>query len=139
MNRFTTISRSLMHKSKSELVRLHKLGSSRVIELNRPAQLNSLNLEMVEAMTEALLVYAKSPTCSSVIIKGCEGANGKPVFCAGGDVVSLLKAKEAGRSLEEVSEFFRKEYALNHLIGTFPKPIISVLDGVTSTYSGVPI
>lgn len=134
MNRFATISRSLMHKSGSDFIKLHQLGSSRVIELNRPAQLNSLNLEMVEAMTEALKVYADSPTCSSVIIKGCQGGgNGKPAFCAGGDVVSLIKAKDAGKSLEDVSEFFRQEYALNHLIGTFPKPIISLLDGVTST------
>lgn len=133
MNRFTSISRSLMHKSSSGLVKLHQLGTSRVIELNRPAQLNSLNLEMVEAMTEALKVYADSPTCSSVIIKGCEGEeNGRKAFCAGGDVVSLIKAKHAGKTVEEVSEFFRKEYALNHLIGTFPKPIISLLDGVTS-------
>lgn len=35
-------------------------------------------------------------------------------------------------SLERKSEFFQKEYCLNHLIATYPKPIISILDGVTS-------
>lgn len=27
--------------------------------------------------------------------------------------------------------FFKKEYKLNHLIGTYQKPIVSILDGIT--------
>ena len=135
MNKFNSLHRSLMHQSGTELVKLHQLGSCRIIELNRPAQLNSLNSEMVKAMTEALICYSKSPACSTVIIKGCNSpTTGKPIFCAGGDVVSLVKARESGKSWEDISEFFKQEYALNHLIGTYNKPIISFMDGICSTH-----
>lgn len=132
MNRINSLARNLMHKSSSELIKLHHAGTTRIIELNRPAQLNSLNLDMVNAMTEALQVYLQSNTCTAVIIQGSSRAAEKRVFCAGGDVVSLWKAKQSRVSVEKASEFFRKEYALNHLIGTFSKPIISIMDGITS-------
>lgn len=119
--------------STSEHILLHNVGTTRIIELNRPAALNSLNMDMVRTMTSALLEWEASPTCSCVIIKGCRTPAGKPVFCAGGDVVSIVRQQEAGVSMEEAGEFFRREYALNHLIGTFGKPIVSLLDGVTST------
>lgn len=41
-------------------------------------------------------------------------------------------AKARG-NLKAQMEFFRNEYSLNHLIGTCKKPIVSLLDGVTST------
>lgn len=31
----------------------------------------------------------------------------------------------------ERARFFQQEYLLNHLIGTFPKPILALLDGIT--------
>lgn len=36
------------------------------------------------------------------------------------------------KSFREKAEFFRQEYALNHLIGTFHKPIVAILDGIVS-------
>lgn len=37
-------------------VKLSSVGSSRIIEMNRPYSLNTLNLEMVACMTEAIKV-----------------------------------------------------------------------------------
>jgi len=31
-------------------------------------------------------------------------------------------------------EFFKKEYELNHAIGTSKKPVISIMNGITSNY-----
>ncbi len=31
-------------------------------------------------------------------------------------------------------EFFEKEYKLNHLLGTSQKPIISIMNGITSKF-----
>lgn len=44
----------------SEYVNTHSDGYSRTIELNRPAALNSLNYDMVRAITEAIKVKACS-------------------------------------------------------------------------------
>jgi enoyl-CoA hydratase/carnithine racemase len=137
LGRAARLARTLMHTSKSDLIKLKQSVSTRIIELNRPAQLNSLNSEMIDEMTTALKIYADAPFCSAVVIKSAadgDGSGSKRVFCAGGDVVSLVKAVEAGRGVEEGVDFFRREYALNHLVGTFPKPIISILDGVTSIH-----
>lgn len=123
----------------SDLVKFKSSGSARIIELSRPKALNSLNLEMVEAITSALKVWKKiviivfgqiwqdSDGCSLVIIKSAPFD--KRVFCAGGDVVTIAKLR--GRPQDQLP-FFQHEYALNHLIGTFRKPIVSFIDGITS-------
>ena len=52
-------------------------------------------------------------------------------FCAGGDVVSLVKSKGIPNSTLR-QDFFAEEYALNHLMGTMKTPFIAVMDGITS-------
>lgn len=59
---------------------------------------------------------------SLVIVKG---AGGK-AFCAGGDVRSLVESPPSAGE-----EFFRCEYTLNHLIGTYTIPYIAFIDGIT--------
>jgi enoyl-CoA hydratase len=49
-------------------------------------------------------------------------------FCAGGDIRYFHQAALAGDpSLED---FFTEEYALNHLIHTYPKPYVAFMDGI---------
>jgi enoyl-CoA hydratase len=48
-------------------------------------------------------------------------------FCAGGDVVAAYKAGQDGTP---AYDFFRDEYRLNARIGRFPKPYISLLNGI---------
>lgn len=74
-------------------------------------------------------MWQESSSCTMVILKSDTSKTKTKSFCAGGDVVALLDEK---LSMEERCDFFRKEYSLNHLIGTFRKPIISLLDGITS-------
>lgn len=99
------------------------------MELNRPETLNSLSLSMINTMTDHLKLWAETSTCSAVIIKAIERRDGKAIFCSGGDVVGLLKNRH---QTDLIKEFFEREYTLNHLIGTYPKPIISFIDGITS-------
>lgn len=51
-------------------------------------------------------------------------------FCAGGDVVTLARQNAAGRP-EESARFFAAEYRLNHLIATYSKPYVALMDGAT--------
>ena len=49
-------------------------------------------------------------------------------FCAGGDIRFFHQAVLDGNPALE--DFFTEEYALNHLIHTFPKPYIVFMDGI---------
>jgi enoyl-CoA hydratase len=102
-------------------------GSAGVITLNRPQVLNALTFGMVREMDRQLIAWAKDPAIKAVIITGA----GDRAFCAGGDIKNVaLAVKNGGREREEAAEFFRAEYTLNHRIFTFPKPYISLINGI---------
>jgi enoyl-CoA hydratase len=95
------------------------------IRLNRPKAIHALTREMCEAMSSALLKWRADPAVKVVLIDHAEGRG----FCAGGDVVMLAKSGAAdGR---EAAAFFHAEYRLNHLLFTYPKPTIAIMDGIT--------
>ena len=98
-----------------------------VITLNRPQVLNALTFDMVLQMDRQLVVWAKDPAIKAVMITGA----GDRAFCAGGDIKTVAMAvKDGGREREVMGEFFRAEYTLNHRIFTFPKPYISLINGI---------
>jgi enoyl-CoA hydratase/carnithine racemase len=98
------------------------------ITLDRPKALNSLSLEMVRAITSTLLQWRNDENVSAVFIQG----SSEKAFCAGGDIrffydVGTTNPQGDSALLED---FFSEEYALNHLIHFYPKPYISLLNGV---------
>lgn len=118
----------------SELVHHHRHGAVGHLSLNRPRALNALNLEMVEAMIAALLEWRDDPVIAAVMIDHAPTPDDAPKpsrgFCAGGDVAAVRRSVledsgSAGRA------FFHAEYRLNHLLFTYPKPIITFMDGIT--------
>ena len=50
-------------------------------------------------------------------------------FCAGGDVVMLQRSGKEDAT--DAKRFFFAEYRLNHLLFTYPKPTIAIMDGIT--------
>lgn len=57
---------------------------------------------------------------------------GSKALCAGGDVAALALQNEQGPEGQQKStDFFGLEYRLDHTIATYPKPFISVMDGIT--------
>jgi enoyl-CoA hydratase len=101
-------------------------GHAGIISLNRPAAIHALTLEMVHAMTEALLKWQKSRKVKCIIIDHAEGRG----FCAGGDIAFLRDSalNDGGKSGRQ---FFHDEYQLNHLLFTYPKPVVAFMDGIT--------
>ncbi len=95
------------------------------IRLNRPRAIHALNREMCEAMSAALLAWRDDPAVDAVLIDHAEGRG----FCAGGDVVALARSGAGDGS--EAAAFFHAEYRLNHLLFTYPKPTIAIMDGIT--------
>lgn len=99
-----------------------------ILTLDRPKALNSLSLQMIRALTRSLLALRADPAVGAVVIR----SSSEKAFCAGGDIRFFYDAGRAtpagGSALLE--DFFTEEYALNHLIRTFPKPYIALMDGV---------
>ncbi|MBN3308391.1 HIBCH protein, partial [Amia calva] len=106
-------------------VLLERVGNAGVITLNRPKALNALNLSMIRCVYPQLKAWEKDRDTGMVIIKG---AGGK-AFCAGGDIRAVTEAGKSGDSLAQ--DFFREEYILNNAIGTYPKPYVALIDGIT--------
>jgi enoyl-CoA hydratase len=96
------------------------------ITLNRPAALHALNTHMCRNMIQALVAWRDDPEVKAVLIDHASGTRG---FCAGGDI-RMLAESGAGDG-REAREFFFTEYQLNHLLFTYPKPVIAIMDGVT--------
>ncbi len=95
------------------------------IRLNRPKALHALTTQMCEKMSEALLRWRTDSNIECVVIDHAVGRG----FCAGGDVVML--AKSGAGDAHKAREFFFAEYRLNHLLFTYEKPTVAIMDGVT--------
>ena len=95
------------------------------ILLNRPRALNALTLDMIRAMTQALLAFRDDPQVHAVVVEGA----GDRAFCAGGDIRALRDGQLSG-DRASVDEFFREEYDLNLTISAFPKPYVALIDGI---------
>ena len=95
------------------------------IRLNRPKAIHALNTSMCEAMSAALLGWLDDPEVEVVLIDHAEGRG----FCAGGDVVMLQRSGNEDAS--DAKRFFFAEYRLNHLLFTYPKPTVAIMDGIT--------
>lgn len=105
------------------LVTLENKNTKSIISLNNVRKLNVLNEEMIDLISSYLddEDLRKSDT---VIFMG----NGDKGFCAGGDVVSVLKGYEEGRGPDF---FFKKEYDLDQRIYKLPMKSMAFLHGVT--------
>jgi len=95
------------------------------LRLNRPKAIHALTTQMCEVMSEALLKWRADSAIEAVIIDHAEGRG----FCAGGDVVMLWRS--GGADGEDAKHFFFAEYRLNHLLFTYPKPTVAIMDGIT--------
>ena len=95
------------------------------IRLNRPKAIHALNTAMCEAMSAALLGWMRDDSVEAVIIDHAEGRG----FCAGGDVVMI--ARSGNEDAADAKRFFFAEYRLNHLLFTYPKPTVAIMDGIT--------
>ena len=76
-------------------------------------------------MSAALLSWLHDDSVEAVIIDHAEGRG----FCAGGDVVMI--ARSGNEDAADAKRFFFAEYRLNHLLFTYPKPTVAIMDGIT--------
>src|SRR5665213_1507673 len=95
------------------------------LTLDRPAALGALTTNMCRLMIEALLAWRDDDAIVLVLIDHA----GERGFCAGGDIRALADSV-AGDGVAALAFFFT-EFRLDHLLFTYPKPVITLMDGVT--------
>lgn len=93
------------------------------LTLNRPGGLNALTLPMVRCLWQQLQAWEDDPQILAVVLRGA----GEKAFCAGGDIRALYDSHQAGDDLHWT--FFEEEYALDHYIHAYSKPILALMDG----------
>ena len=103
-------------------------GSGGFITLDRPKALNALSLDMIRALTAALIAWRDDDRVERVAVRGMGKEGPFGAFCAGGDIRFFHQAVLAGDP--RLEDFFTEEYTLNHLIHAYPKPYIVFLDGI---------
>jgi len=99
-------------------------GTIGLITLNRPKALNSLTHNMCVEIKRQLDEWKNKPSVQAVVVIGA----GDKAFCAGGDVVKVTQSYKAGTT--EWRDFFHDEYLMNITIAEFPKPYVSLVDGI---------
>jgi enoyl-CoA hydratase/carnithine racemase len=94
-----------------------------IVTLDRPSALNALTLGMVRGLAGWLDAWEDDDSVHTIVLRGA----GEKAFCAGGDLRALHDFVKGGN---HDLEFFVDEYALDHRIHTYPKPIVAVIDGI---------
>ncbi|XP_021692854.2 3-hydroxyisobutyryl-CoA hydrolase-like protein 2, mitochondrial isoform X1 [Hevea brasiliensis] len=100
-------------------------AKSRAAILNRPYSLNALTGPMVARLKRLYESWEENPDIGFVFMKGSGRA-----FCSGGDMIWLSELVNAGR-VEECKSFFQTLYKFAYLQGTYLKPHVAILDGIT--------
>jgi enoyl-CoA hydratase len=99
-------------------------GGVGVLTLNRPQAINSLTQTMIDGLRAVLTDWERDDAVSAVVLSGA----GERGLCAGGDVVALYHSAKADGVAAR--RFWHDEYLLNAQISRFPKPYVSLMDGI---------
>ena len=102
----------------------HVRAGVATVTLNRPQALNALSFAMLRGLSGWLEAWRDDARVRTIVLRGA----GPKAFCAGGDVREIRESYTAGGGVHD--EFFAFEYALDHRIHLYPKPIVAILDGI---------
>lgn len=97
------------------------------VTLNRPEALNSLSLEVEEALQEAIPRLGEDEACRVVVITGSGRA-----FSAGGDVKAMVPGGAWNMTPKDCEERLRSLHAVAIALHALPKPTISMVNGVAA-------
>ena len=100
-------------------------GSTGQIVINRPKSLNALSGAMCGQINNILINWATDESIDRVLITATPGK----AFCAGGDVRALIPLLKDDH--ENGRQYFEIEYRLDLIINTYPKPVITLANGLT--------
>jgi enoyl-CoA hydratase len=95
------------------------------IRLNRPSALHALTTDMCLGIIKALAAFESEASIKAVVFDHAHSRG----FCAGGDIRMLAESGKGDGG--EARAFFHTEYRMNHRLFTYPKPTVTIMDGIT--------
>lgn len=99
--------------------------------MNRPERFNALSLDLLDALTGTLKDLAADPRCKALVVTGAGTA-----FCAGADLNTFAEVRDQQRHLDtghQVAETMERRFnPLMVALYTFPKPVISAVNGIAA-------
>ncbi|XP_044471021.1 3-hydroxyisobutyryl-CoA hydrolase-like protein 2, mitochondrial [Mangifera indica] len=122
---FSALPDYVPHDYLQEPVLVEGRAKSRAAILNRPSALNALDTSAVARLNRLYESWEENPDIGFVLMKGSGRA-----FCSGADVVSLYRLLNEGK-VEDFKSFFETLYKFVYLQGTYLKPHVAILDGIT--------
>lgn len=108
-----------MTNDPSAPVQVRAEGPVRIITLNRPRELNALNIATMKLLNETVQELRNDPSVGALIITGAGRS-----FVAGADVNEFLNKTPA-----EVTELARNGQITFANIEQFPKPVLALVNG----------
>ncbi|MBO8172402.1 MAG: enoyl-CoA hydratase/isomerase family protein [Bacillaceae bacterium] len=100
-----------------EFIQVERDGKVGLIRLNRPKQLNALNLKMVDEIVETLESMDEDPEIRAIVITGNEQA-----FAAGADIDEMTE-------VDSIDMLLRDQFRVWDRIALVRKPIIAAVSG----------
>ena len=100
-------------------------GRAGLVLIDRPKALNALSYDMAVALRAQLGLWGEDDAVSHVVMAGSEPR----AFCAGGDIRDLYNMAVAGEH-DRIAVCFRAEYMAHMAVCEFPKPLVSLADGI---------
>ena len=94
------------------------------LKLDRQKALNALDLPMIRFIQHTLDLWREDEAVEAVVVE----AEGR-AFCAGGDI-RAVRAQVLAADYAAAEQFFVEEYALNGAIARYPKPYVSLINGI---------
>ncbi|KAG1461056.1 hypothetical protein G6F46_005756 [Rhizopus delemar] len=116
-------------KASEDQILYERANKMRLLTLNRPKKLNSLDTSLVLHLLRYLKTCEFSRDIKLVLLKG----SGK-TFCAGGDLKHVadmfLDAPDAYTALSNIRNY-SQIYGILHLLATMTTPVVTMMDGIT--------
>ncbi len=103
-------------------IRFEKTATAGLVTLARPHALNALTRDMLLRLEAQLRLWETDGGIRHVVVT----AEGR-AFSSGGDLMALYESRADGLSQ---LPFFADEYRINAYIRRYPKPYISLIDGI---------
>lgn len=96
-----------------------------VVTLNRPHRYNAADLDTISQITEFLNKVREEDSVKKIILT----SDHPKAFCAGGDIRMAYDAIKSN-NFQQGNVFFEAEYKLVYDLATYPKPVISLVNGM---------
>lgn len=109
----------------TSFVDVRAAGGVGEIVLNRPKALNALDESMIRDLYSTLVDWQSDDAVRTVLVR----SSSPKAFCAGGDIRAVRESALAADE-DSVYRYFSEEYRLNQLIADYPKPYVSLIDGM---------